>query len=243
MPSLSHITAVILAGGQGSRLRNSLPPGTPKALADINGQPFLHILLDRLGSFGIGRVVLCTGYLGEVIQATLGNRHGAIRLDYSREEAPLGTAGALANARPLLPSGPVLVMNGDSYCLADLEKFYNRFCGTTAEAAILLTRVADPGRYGRVEIDAAEHIVAFHEKRPDSGPGMINAGIYLFAESRLQALPEKRPASLEEDIFPALAGAAGPLLGYPTRAPFLDIGTPENYQQAPAFFAGLDRTS
>ncbi|MFP4040404.1 MAG: nucleotidyltransferase family protein [Desulfosudaceae bacterium] len=243
MTTLSHITAVILAGGQGNRLRQILPD-TPKALADIRGRPFISFLLNRLEHFGFERVVLCTGYLGNRIEEALGNRHGHLRLIYSQDPAPLGTGGALAHARPSLPADrPVLVLNGDSYCHADLRQFYARFPEDPARAAMLLTHLPDTRRYGRVELDPAGRITAFHEKNSDKRPGWINAGVYLLDAAVVAAIPAKRPCSLEKEIFPGLAGNGGNLAGFPTRDEFIDIGTNEDYQNAPAFFANLDKKS
>ena len=234
--TLSDITAVILAGGAGTRLRGTLP-GIPKVLADINGRPFISILLDRLEQFGIRRVILCTGSLGHLIKDALGDRYGNVRLEYSHESTPLDTAGALANARHLLPEGPALVINGDSYCHTDLNQFYAWFKEKAADAAILLTHVADTRRYGKVELDVAGYVVSFNEKTDKSGPGLINAGIYLIDRAIIEALPENTPCSLEKGIFPGLAG--GKLMGFSTQDDFIDIGTPESYQKAADFFTTL----
>jgi D-glycero-alpha-D-manno-heptose 1-phosphate guanylyltransferase len=234
---LSTISAVILAGGQGTRLADTLPD-IPKALAEINGRPFVRILLDRLEYFGIRHALLCTGHLGRLIRETLGDRHGALRLVYSQEETPLGTAGALSHARGLLLSDPVLVLNGDSYCHSDLKKFFAWFQDNPADAAIVLTRVEDARRYGRVEIDASGTIMAFNEKTADEGPGLINAGIYLIRHKILETIPRQAACSMEKDIFPALAGDR--LAGFTTHDAFIDIGTGDSYRRAPTFFASLE---
>ncbi len=236
MNSLADTTAVILAGGSGTRLRETLPD-IPKALAQINGRPFIAFLLDRLASFGIRRVVFCTGYLDHMIKDNLGHTHGPINLIYSSEDFPLGTAGALANARHLLTTDPVLVMNGDSYCHTDLSPFYDWFQTKGGSAGLLLAQVTDTRRYGKIEMDSAGDIIAFQEKAAGDGPGLINAGVYLLAGSIITRLPRNTFCSLETDIFPGLCGHG--LAGFPTGAAFLDIGTPEAYQHAPAFFAAL----
>lgn len=239
MVFLSQITAVILAGGLGTRLRDTLP-GVPKALADVNGQPFIRILLNRLARFGIGRVVICTGFLGHMIQECLGERAGGMQLLYSQESELLGTAGALRNARDLLPpNAPVLVMNGDSYCHADLEAFYAWFMEKKAPAAVLLARVADTRRYGSVEMDEHGKVLLFSEKQAMGGSGMMNAGAYFMTTDIIEQIPPKRPCSLEKDVFPLLVSKGG-LAGYLTPGAFLDIGTKESYQRAPEFFAALE---
>ncbi len=237
MHTLSDITAVILAGGAGTRLQKVLPD-VPKALADVNGKPFISFLLDRLERFGVRRVIFCTGYLGHLIQDALGKQSGKIQLAYSPEQSPLDTAGALANACHLLPAGPSLVINGDSYCHTDLNQFYTWFKEKTADAAVLLTRVADTRRFGGVEIDPSGHVVSFNEKPEKNGPGLANAGIYLIDRAIIEAFPENTPCSLEKDIFPKLTG--GKLMGFSTQDAFIDIGTPESYKEAADFFTALE---
>ena len=109
-------TAVLLAGGAGSRLR-SVIDDRPKVLAEVCGRPFLEYLLDQRVKWRIRDVVLCTGYLAEQIEAYFGMTYRSLRLRYSREIIPLGTAGALRLALPLVRSDTVLVLNGDSFCV------------------------------------------------------------------------------------------------------------------------------
>src|SRR5947208_13637377 len=114
--------ALVLAGGLGTRL---LPvvSDRPKPLADVVGRPFIARLLDQLERFGYERAILCVGYRGEQVRAQLGGRHGVLTLDYSFEDHPLGTGGALRNAAAMVQAEHVLAMNGDSYCAADLASF------------------------------------------------------------------------------------------------------------------------
>src|ERR1700751_2704735 len=104
------ITGAILAGGSGTRLRPILI-GRPKVLAPVSGRPFLTYLLDQLSEAGIRKAVLCTGYLAEQVKSAVGERYGDLQILYSQEDRPLGTAGALGLALPLLDSEPVLVFN------------------------------------------------------------------------------------------------------------------------------------
>ena len=118
----SDVTAVILAGGLGTRLR-SVIADRPKVLAEVRGRPFLAYLLDQLIVAGSRSVVLCTGYCGEQILRTFGERYGPLRLSYSQERTPLGTAGALRAGLGQFGSDSVLALNGDSYCSLDLKKY------------------------------------------------------------------------------------------------------------------------
>ena len=109
------------------------------------------------------------------------------------------------------------------------------------EATLLLAEVPDTSRYGRVELDPAGAVCRFVEKQGAGGPGWINAGIYLLERARIEEIPERAPCSLERDVFPGWIGRG--LHGYRTGARFLDIGTPQSYARALAFFRAADRGS
>lgn len=233
---LSTVTGVILAGGLGTRLR-SIVADQPKVLAEVQGRPFLSHLLDQVAAAGLKCAVLCTGYMGDQVRSTFGESYGSLQLAYSRESSPLGTGGALRLSLPLLDSDLVLVMNGDSFCQADLRAFCSWHSARNAAATILLARVSDTARYGRVVADAHGHILRFEEKARDSGPGWINAGIYLISRALVQTIPASRAVSLEREIFPSWIGQG--LCAYPGEGRFLDIGTPESYATADQFFGSL----
>jgi len=232
--SLEQVTAVILAGGLGTRLR-AVVSDRPKVLAGIGGKPFLAYLLDHLSSSGVRSVVLCTGFLGEQIRQLFGNQYGDLELFYSQESSPLGTAGALRLALPLVKSESALVMNGDSFCDANLRNFWERHVKQDADASMLLVEMPDTKRYGRVVVNTDGRVLKFDEKDDRGAPGYINAGIYLVRRRLLQKIAEDRAVSLEREMFPAWVGQG--LFGYPSKAHFLDIGTPESYASAFGFFA------
>jgi D-glycero-alpha-D-manno-heptose 1-phosphate guanylyltransferase len=230
---MDGVTAVILAGGLGTRLRSRMAD-RPKVLAEVCGRPFLSYLLDQMRQAGVAGAVLCTGHLGDQVEAAFGPEYRGLRLKYSREETPLGTGGALRLAAPLLDTGTALVMNGDSYFGADLSAFHSRHADRGADASLLLTRVPDTSRYGRVSMDDSGLIRSFEKKGAAPGPGWINAGIYLLDTGRLMSLPSDRPVSLEREAFPSWIGW---LYGHPAEGRFLDIGTPETLDEAQRFFA------
>jgi NDP-sugar pyrophosphorylase family protein len=234
MRDLAGVTAAILAGGLGTRLR-SVMADRPKVLAEIRGRPFLAYLLDILAGAGVRYVVLCTGYLGGQVRSGFGDSYGSLRLVYSQESSPLGTAGALRLALPLFKSDPVLVMNGDSFCETNLRAFWAWHCARGAEATLLLTQIPDTKRYGRVQVDADGFVLSFDEKDDTCGPGWINAGIYLLNHRLLLRIPTNSAVSLEQEVFPAWIGRG--LYGYRSEGRFLDIGTPEAYAVAERFFA------
>jgi NDP-sugar pyrophosphorylase family protein len=211
----------------------------PKALADIGGRPFLTYLFDQLVVAGARNVVLCIGYLGDQIRTILGESHGGLCLTYSQESVPLGTAGALRLALPLFTSNPVLVMNGDSYCDANLNEFFRWHIRRRAKATLLLTKVSDPQRFGRVRVSANGTVNDFEEKGGGNGPGWINAGIYLLNRHLLAEIPEGRTVSLEREIFPRWLGRG--LYGFRTKGRFVDIGVPQAYADAQSFFGTVPR--
>ena len=233
MQGLSEVTAAILAGGLGTRLR-SVIADRPKVLAEVQRRPFLEYLLDQLSVAKVRDVVLCTGYMGEQIRTRLGDSYGPLRLFYSQETSPLGTGGALRFALPMLTSDTVLVMNGDSFCSADLASFWHWHKAQGARASLLLTYEPDTRRYGRVRLESDGRILQFNEKQGERGPGWINGGIYLVRRSLLQAIPEGRAISLERDLFPSWIDQG--LYGYCDGDRFLDIGIPEAYAAADQFF-------
>lgn len=236
MADLQHCTAAILVGGLGTRLR-SVVNDRPKVLAQVQERPFLAYLLQQLARSGIKNTVLCTGYMGEQVKIAFGDACGSMRLLYSQETSQLDTAGALRLALPLIQSSSVLVMNGDSFCDANLGEFWAWRAGKGAEVALLLTQVSDTRRYGRVQVDADGRVLKFEEKGATEGSGWINAGIYLLDRSLLLTIPEGIPVSLEREMFPAWMERG--LYGYGNQGRFLDIGTPESYAVAKNFFRGM----
>lgn len=230
---LNNITAALLVGGLGTRLR-TVVSDRPKVMAEVRGRPFLEYLLDKLLYSGINHVVLCTGYMGEQIKTVFGNSYKNIHLDYSQEAIPSGTAGALRLALPFFKSKDILVMNGDSFCDANLNDFYSFYCARKSNLSIVLTEVENTMRYGRVNTDEQGVIKKFEEKGTVMEPGWINGGIYLLNCHIIQSIPELRAVSLEKEVFPLFTGKD--MHGYKSKGKFLDIGTPESYREAEIFF-------
>lgn len=201
----------------------------------MNGRPFLSYILDQIAKAGIGRAVLCIGFMGGLVREEFGTAHGPVALDYSQEDTPLGTAGALRLALPLLGSGTALIMNGDSYCNTGLSEFLSGKVDDSVPAQILSVRVHDTSRFGCLNIDDRGMILSFEEKGRRSGPGWINAGIYRATAALIAEISEGAPMSLENDVFPKLA-ENGRLAACRAECEFLDIGTPESYNEAERFF-------
>ena len=229
----SELTAAVLVGGLGTRLR-SVVGDRPKPLAQVQGRPFLGFLLDQLAAAGFRSVIFCTGYCGEQIRHAFGEKYRSLRLCYSQEPKALGTGGALRFALPQITSDPVLVLNGDSFCGIDFEHYVRWHSEHRAAGSMVLARVLSSQRYGSVKLDSEARITRFSEKQQSTGPGWINAGIYMLSREILTSIPEGKSVSLEHDVFPHWTGRG--LYGYYSQAKFLDIGTPEDFSSAEGFF-------
>ncbi len=228
--TLSNITAILLVGGIGSRLR-SVVSDRPKVLASIGGRPFLSFLLDQLADAGILRTVLCTGYLHQQVRHTYGDCYRGMEIVYSQEKTPLGTGGALKLAHAQFESDTVLVMNGDSYCECDIANLWHWHSQHSKDMSIVLTEVSDSRRYGRVKLDENDNILRFDEKTyVYSGSGWVNAGIYLMPQAWIDEIPANQNKSLEHDLFPNWISRR--IYGYRCDGNFIDIGTPQSFRMA-----------
>jgi D-glycero-alpha-D-manno-heptose 1-phosphate guanylyltransferase len=206
-------------------------------MALLGGRPFLAYLLDQLATQGVREVVLCTGYLGEQVQAYFGDHYQGIALTYSREARPLGTAGALRQALPHLTDDTLLVLNGDSYCDCDFGAVLHWHHHKRALATVVLAKVDNGARFGDVQTASDGRIEAFREKTGALNASWINSGVYWLERSLLAALRPDQILSLERDVFGSWRGPG--LYGYRQSGRFLDIGVPEDYARAERFLADL----
>jgi D-glycero-alpha-D-manno-heptose 1-phosphate guanylyltransferase len=227
---LQGLKAILLVGGLGTRLRTVLP-SKPKALASIGERPFLELLVRQLSAQGIRHLVFCTGYLAEQIEEVLGDGDElGVTIEYSKEDTPLGTAGALKLAQRLVQhDSEFLVLNGDSFLETDfgaLSSFHRRHGGV---ASIAVVSVENAGRYGTVVLGTDNRVREFREKTGFCSPGVINAGVYILDSAIFDKIPEG-PTSLERDVFPRLLELG--VYAFEQRGIFIDIGTPDDYQKA-----------
>lgn len=226
--------AILLVGGQGSRVSH-LYPDVPKPLIAFQGRPFLEWLLLWLVRQGVQRVILAVGYRQEKIRAYFEQCAQSIRdieCVYSEEKTPMGTGGAAIKASRLSESPRLLVLNGDSICLTDINEFVQKCCTKSAPVGMVCTKVPDVTRFGTVECQSGR-VVSFVEKGLLSGPGLINAGIYCIESSMLQSMPDE-PKSLEYDLLPGWIDRFS-VYGHLSVSPFLDIGTPDSLHAVDTF--------
>lgn len=238
--------AVVLVGGEGTRLR-PLTLDLPKPVLPIGGIPFTSLLVDRLVAAGVTRVILSCGYLPDVLRQEFGAVPDGVEIEVVVEDEPLGTAGAIRFAAEGRVDGPFLALNGDILGDADLAALLGALDETGAAAAIGLTPVEDPTRFGVVVHDRdGGPVQAFVEKPPSTeglgpAPYWVNAGAYALRPEVLDLIESGRMVSIEREVFPLLTD--GRLVARRDAGYWLDIGTLETYLAGNAdALAGVVRT-
>ena len=226
-----QVDVVVLCGGLGKRLR-PVVSDQPKVLARIGNKTFLDILIHNLLVHGFRSIILSVGYLKEQIESHFYcNRDGErdYTISFSEEEEPLGTGGALKNAKPLIRSDPFMVVNGDSICEIGLKDFvaFHRQKGGLLSLVVARSKTAQ--EYGSIILGDSQRVISFNEKVSD-GSGLVNAGIYLMQKDIFSYMPDQDRFSLEYDLFPEIINNR--CYGFLTKGELIDIGTPERYEKA-----------
>ena len=226
--------AVVLVGGQGSRLR-PVTYNIPKALVPLRNRPFMGYMLDFLRGGGLSGAVLSLGYLPDPIQAFICGQQGLedFSMDYAVEDTALGTAGGIKNAEQYLDGETLVVVNGDVLTGMDLAKAIEVHKASDALATITLTSVEDPTAYGLVEVDHEMLVHRFIEKpaADEVTTNLVNAGVYVLEPEVLDMIPAGREVSIEREIFPDLQDS-GRMRAHITSYYWRDIGTPRSYLAA-----------
>ena len=228
---MSVTTAVILAGGLGTRLRGVVSD-VPKPMAPVRGRPFLEHQMDFWLGQGVRRFVLAVSYKHEAITGHFGARYREAELTYVVEETPLGTGGGLLLAARGL-SETFLVLNGDTFFDVDLPALTEFHRARASSWTFALFRSAETGRYMGMDVDAHGRVTAL--KSASATPGKtVNGGVYLAEPAALAASGYQagQRASLEDDLFPGMMAAGCTLYGKVFDAPFIDIGIPDDYFRA-----------
>lgn len=223
--------AVILAGGLGTRVKNITEDKIPKVMLPIKGKPFLLYILDYLKTQNIKSVILCVGFKKEIIEDYFedGRKYG-LNLIYSKEENPLGTAGALKNAERFISGNRFLLLNGDTLFKVDLNELLQFHSFKKAKITVALKYLENTYRYGRVELNSDNAITKFIEKSIHK-KGIVNGGVYVIEKDALGLIKEF-PSSFEKDILPMLINIG--LYGKVFENYFIDIGIPDDYKKARA---------
>ena len=225
--------ALILAGGQGTRLR-PLTTYTPKPIVPLVNRPFAHYQIELLRQAGITDITFSLNYQPEKIEQILGDgSEYRVKIRYVCEPSPMGTGGAFAFAMEGSDE-PTLVLNGDILTdvrLADLIDFHQ---ANNAAVSMALVRVPNPRRFGVADLDAESRVLRFLEKPQGKvTPNTINAGIYILEPSVLETIPSREKLSFEYDVFPKLLKQKARFYGFVMEDTYWrDIGTLESYLEA-----------
>jgi D-glycero-alpha-D-manno-heptose 1-phosphate guanylyltransferase len=234
---LQPSTAIILAGGAGTRLRHLLGD-TPKSLAPVNGKPFLHYLLQHLWLQGFEHLILATGMGGETVAEGAmqwAAAHQPCRISISQESEPLGTGGAIMQALRYVEEENVLVVNGDTFFDCHFRNALPLHLDSNASCTMLLLPMPQPDRYGTVALNTEGKVIAFHEKQP-LAEGLINTGAYWINTAAMSQ--QQFPGAFSwENEFLAKAADKGLIAAYESGGYFIDIGVPEDYAKAQTDFA------
>ncbi len=225
--------AVVLVGGQGSRLR-PITYDVPKAMVPLRNQPFMGYMMDFLRAGELEGAVLSLGYLPDPIQEYFDRKDlNGFSIDYAVEDRALGTAGGIKNAEGYLDGGPFVVVNGDVLSGMDLRVAIAKHKESDALATIVLISVEDPTAYGLVEVDHEMLVHRFLEKpaADDVSTNLVNAGIYVLEPEVLDMIPAGREVSIEREIFPYLQ-AERRLRAHVSSSYWRDIGMPRSYLAA-----------
>jgi len=218
--------AVMLVGGQGTRLR-PLTVNTPKPMLPTAGVPFITHQLAQAREAGVDHVILSTAYKPEVFSGHFGD--GAdlgIRLTYATEDTPMGTGGAIRFVAEHLTGGDFLVFNGDVLSGLDIAALVASHRSAAADVTLYLTEVEDARAFGCVPTDAEGRVSDFLEKMDRPVTNQVNAGCYVMSPAVLDRIPAGRPVSVERETFPELLAAGAHLHGVVDTSYWLDLGTP-----------------
>jgi mannose-1-phosphate guanylyltransferase len=224
------LQALILAGGEGTRLR-PLTYTVPKPVLPLVGRPHIAYVIDWLVRHGVDDVIVSCGHLAEGMRGAIAELEPGVQIRYAEEPDARGTAGAIRFAEEML-GDRFLVLNGDVLCDLDLTALIEQHERTGASATIALYPVEDPSGYGLVHRHDDGEITEFLEK-PDPeqiDTDEINAGAYLLERSVLDWIPPDQAVSIEREVFPKLIGEG--LYGIRLEGYWIDIGTPERYLEA-----------
>ncbi|GDX53372.1 D-glycero-D-manno-heptose 1-phosphate guanosyltransferase [Bacteroidota bacterium] len=222
-------TAIILAGGFGTRLKSEVKD-LPKPMAPVNGKPFLEYVLKYCSANGITKCILSVGYKAEVIQNYFGNKFLNIELKYCVEENPLGTGGAINASMKIADAEELLILNGDTFFNVSVNEMYSFHKKNNSDLSIALKPMKNFDRYGIVNNEKDFSISGFEEKvfRKE---GNINGGVYIADKKIMNHFPSSEIFSFEKDFLETKIGQVK-MKGFVFDNYFIDIGIPEDYQKA-----------
>lgn len=221
--------AIILAGGLGTRLRDSIPQ-LPKCMAPVAGKPFINFVIEEAQLQGITRFIFSLGYKHEAITTHLHHQFPKLQYAVTIEDTPLGTGGAILAASELCKNDNSIVLNGDTLFRVDLKQLMNFHQQQEATCTLALKPMQHFNRYGVVKTDQHSRITAFEEKREVTA-GFINGGVYALNNPRFRSLGLPEKFSFEKDFLEARLHSEK-MMAMVQDKYFIDIGIPEDFQKA-----------
>lgn len=220
--------SIILAGGEGTRLR-PLTYKTPKPLIEVNGRALTEHVLDILKKFEVKEIVLSVSYMADKVKSYFGDGSKfGVKIEYVKEERPMGTAGPLILMKKL--DDTFIMVNGDNLFNLHFKKMYKVHIKNKATATIALTQVEDVSSFGVARLKG-EKILEFVEKpkKEEAPSNYISSGYYILEPDVFDLVKGKKFAMMEKDVFPVLA-KEGKLFGYKDKGQWFDTGTFEEYE-------------
>lgn len=231
-------SAVILAGGLGTRLQNTVPD-RPKPMALVNGRPFLEYLLNYWMDQGISHFVISVGYRFDDVTRFFGTCYRGVKIDYAIEETPLGTGGGLLlAAEKVAKNNPFLLLNGDTFFAVDLKTLMTFSETKNSDWCFSLFRTHEKGRFMGIALSSWGQIVSLDASPGEKGQ-LANGGVYLVQPRALSSWKAslKNNISLESDIFPCAMTIGQRIFGLEFDRKFIDIGVPSDYYLAQTVLA------
>lgn len=233
MTNIFDIDVLLLCGGLGTRLRSTIGENQ-KVAANVAGRPFLAFQLERLAQFGIKHVVLAAGFGVEQIAEAVKDYHYGMDVELSIETERLGTGGAIKFARDKAKGKKWIIMNGDCYSHVDLVRMLAFHDNKESLVTLAVGKRDDAQDYGTIELKENNRIIAFREKEADRTTGYVNVGVYCFEKAAFDLMPQQAAFSVETEYFPMILESD--VYGFIDEGSFLDIGTPERFEEAQKFF-------
>lgn len=223
--------AIILAGGEGTRIK-AIEPNLPKSLIEVNGKPFLYYLISQLQNQGWKHIVLALGNKSSQIVDYTKKFFSDSGIQFSIEEKPLGTGGAIKKALSLCKNENILVLNGDTFLEIDLPNFLKFHENNHADISIAVKKIENGSRFGEVVFSSDKRINNFIEKKESIEPKWINAGAYIISKKLFNQYEfTANTFSFEKDVLEKYISKLR-LMAFPVEGYFIDIGIPEDLTKA-----------
>lgn len=223
--------AIILCGGLSTRLGKTTEK-LPKILLKIGDRTVLEWQLGLLAEAGVNEVILASGHLHDVLYKHVGEKYAGVKIQYGKEDKPLGTGRSIKNVFRFVHDFPVFVLHGDillkNFSLADMFSCLR----PEMDGLLLGISVPDLTSYGEIVADTEGRIIEFREKQQAARPGCANGAVFLFNRSIINAFPQKEVFSIERDVFPFLSQ----LYVHKVETEWIDIGVPERLEYARQHF-------